>query len=495
VSPRAAALTLDAAGAGPVIHRNIYGHFAEHLGRCIYEGLWVGEDSPIPHTRGLRRDVVAALQKLAVPILRWPGGCFADEYHWRDGVGPRELRPKMINTHWGGVVENNHFGTHEFFDLCAQLDCEPYICGNLGSGTVQEMQQWIEYMTSDADSPVANERRAHGRAGPWKLRYFGVGNESWGCGGSMRPEFYADNFLRYNTYVRNLSGNRIARIACGPANADYVWTETLMQLAGRHLDGLSLHYYTVTGEWTKKGRATEFSETEWHTTLRRTLEMDELIARHGAVMDRYDPARRVGLVVDEWGTWHEAEPGTNPGFHYQQNTLRDALAAALNFHIFHRHAARVTMANIAQTVNVLQAMVLTDRERMIVTPTYWVFEMYRVHQGATALPVALESPAYVVDGQSIPAVSATASRDAAGVVHLSLVNTDPGRPATVACAVTGGAGRPARGRILTAPAMNAHNTFDRPEAVAPADFGGWAWSGDTLTVALPAKSIVTLQLS
>lgn len=495
MSSLTAALTLDAAGGGAVINRNIYGHFAEHLGRCVYEGLWVGEESPIPNTRGIRNDAVAALRQLNPPVLRWPGGCFADEYHWRDGIGPREQRPKMINTHWGGLVENNHFGTHEFFDLCGQLGCEPYICGNVGSGTVREMQEWIEYITSDADSPVANLRRKNGRDQPWKLAYFGVGNENWGCGGNMRPEFYADNFVRYNTYVRNLSGNRITRIACGPANADYVWTEALMQIAGRHLDGLSLHYYTVTGEWARKGRATDFTESEWHQCLRRTVDIDELVTRHSAVMDRYDPARRVGLIVDEWGTWHDVEPGTNPGFLYQQNTLRDALVAALNFHIFHRHAGRVTMANIAQTVNVLQAMILTDGARMIVTPTYRVFEMYQVHQGSTALPVGVSSPDYALGGQAIPAVSATASRNAAGAVHLSLVNTEPHRPAEIACALSGPVGARAHGRILTAPAMNAHNTFEHPDAVTAADFTAFSRRENNLTVALPAKSIVTLEFS
>lgn len=492
MSPLAASLTLSAEAPGATINRNIYGHFAEHLGRCVYEGLWVGEDSPIPNTRGIRNDSVAALRRLAIPVLRWPGGCFADEYHWRDGIGPRALRPKMINTHWGGVVENNHFGTHEYFDLCGQLGCEPYICGNVGSGTVREMQEWIEYMTSDADSPMANLRRKNGREKPWKLAYFGVGNENWGCGGNMRPEFYADNFLRYNTYVRNLSGNKVARIACGPANADYVWTEALMQIAGGQMDGLSHHYYTVTGEWAKKGRATEFTEAEWHNTLRRTLDIDEMITRHSAIMDRYDPARRVGLVVDEWGTWHDVEPGTNPGFLYQQNTLRDAVVAALNFHLFHRHAARVTMANIAQTVNVLQAMILTDGAKMIVTPTYRVFEMYQVHQGAAALPVEVQSPGYEIDGHAIPAVSATASRNSAGAVHLSLVNADPNRSATVACALSGPVGARAHGRILTARAMNAHNTFERPDAVVPADFTAFERRGRDLTITLPAKSIGTL---
>jgi len=487
-------MVLDAAKTGPVINRNIYGHFAEHLGRCIYEGIWVGEDSPIPNTRGIRNDVVAALRRMNIPVLRWPGGCFADEYHWKDGIGPRNARPKMINTHWGGVTENNHFGTHEFLDLCEQLGTEPYICGNVGSGTPQEMMEWVEYMTSDADSPLANLRRRNGREKPWRLPYFGVGNESWGCGGNMRPEYYADNYRRFNTFVKNYPGNRIYRIACGANAEDYRWTEVLMAMAARQMNGLSLHYYTVpSGNWKSKGSATGFAEDEWHATLRRTLRMDEIIAKHEAIMDKADPEKRVGMVIDEWGIWHDVEPGTNPGFLYQQNTLRDAVAAALNFHIFHRHAGRVVMANIAQTVNVLQAMVLTDKEKMLLTPTYHVFEMYKVHQGATSLAVEVASPDYARGDQRIPAVGATASRDAAGKAHLSLVNADPNRAAAVDCELRGFAPGRVTGRILTAREMNAHNTFAAPTAVQPAPYSGASLQAGRLKAALPPKSVVVLE--
>ncbi|HYD83722.1 MAG TPA: alpha-L-arabinofuranosidase C-terminal domain-containing protein, partial [Opitutus sp.] len=403
-----ATLTLHADQAGAVINPNLYGHFAEHLGRCIYEGIWVGPDSPIPNTRGIRNDVVAALKQLNIPVLRWPGGCFADEYHWKDGIGPREQRPAMINTHWGGVTENNHFGTHEFLDLVEQLGCEAYISGNLGSGTVQEMMEWVEYMTSAADSPMANLRRANGRDQPWRVKYFGVGNESWGCGGNMTPEYYANEYKRYNTFVKNYDrANPIYRIACGSNGEDYNWTDVLMRDAGRQMNGLSLHYYTLpTGSWRgSKGSATDFAEDMYFATLRRTLRMDELVQKHGAIMDKYDPEKKVGMIIDEWGTWYDVEPGTNPGFLYQQNTLRDALVAALNFHIFHKHADRVAMTNIAQTINVLQAVILTDKEKMILTPTYHVFEMFKVHQGATVVPLELATPDYVHGDEKIPAVS------------------------------------------------------------------------------------------
>jgi alpha-N-arabinofuranosidase len=494
--PFSVTLNLQADPSGPVIHPAIYGHFAEHLGGCIYGGIWVGEDSPIPNTRGIRNDVVAALRELDIPVLRWPGGCFADEYHWKDGIGPREQRPRMINTHWGGTVENNHFGTHEFLDLCEQLGTEPYICGNVGSGTPQEMMEWVEYMTSDAESPMADLRRQNGREAPWKLKYFGVGNESWGCGGNMRPEYYADLYRRFSTFVKNYPGNRIYRIACGANAHDYNWTEVLMNRAGGRMDGLSLHYYTIaTGNWRDKGSATEFGEDQWHSTLRRTLEMDELISRHAAIMDKYDERKRVGLIVDEWGTWYNVEPGTNPGFLYQQNTLRDALVAGLNFHIFHRHADRVHMANIAQTVNVLQAMVLTDSEKMLLTPTYHVFEMLKVHQGGTLLPVELRTPDYAYGDEKMPAVSASASRHASsGTVHLSLVNADPHRAAALECAVSGLAPESVTGRVLTADTLNAHNTFEAPTTVKPVAFAEASLQANLLRVTLPPRSVVILEL-
>lgn len=504
-----ASAVLRADQPGPVVNRNIYGHFAEHLGRGIYEGIWVGPASPIPNTRGIRNDVVAALKQLQIPVLRWPGGCFADEYHWKDGIGPREKRPAMINTHWGGVVEDNGFGTHEFMDLVEQLGTDAYITGNVGSGTPQEMMEWVEYLTSDAISPMANLRRQNGREKAWRVPYFGIANEPWGCGGSMRPEYYADEYRRYNTFVKNYDrGKPIYRIAAGANAEDYRWTEVMMEMAGRRMDGLSLHYYTVpTGNWRTKGAATGFGEDMWFATLERTLRMDELITKHAAIMDKAEAAwkaapmgrpgadKKVGLVVDEWGTWYDQEPGSTPGFLYQQNSLRDALVAALNFHVFHRHADRVVMANIAQTVNVLQAMILTDKEKMLRTPTYWVFEMFKAHQDGTLLPVELQSPDYTLGEKKIPLLSASATRAKDGsAVHLSLANTSPSEPATLAVKLAGIAPKSVAGRVLTAPTLDAHNTFAAPDAVQPAAFAGATLRGDTLEVKLPAKSVVVLAL-
>lgn len=491
-----AALRLSERASAATISRHIYGHFAEHLGRCIYEGVWVGAGSPIPELRGIRRDVVAALTRLRVPVLRWPGGCFADEYHWRDGIGPAQDRPRRVNNHWGGVVETNEFGTHEFFDLCEQLGADAYVCGNVGSGSVREMMDWVEYMTSPHDSTVASERRTNGRDEPFTLPFFGVGNENWGCGGNMRPEYYADEYRRYQTFVKNYgpptsSGDqktrRVQKIACGANGTDYEWTRVLMERAAPFMDGLSLHWYTLpTGNWQHKGSATDFDEAEWHSTFRQTLRMDELIREHGAIMDQHDPDKRVGLIIDEWGTWYDVDPGTHPGFLYQQNTLRDALVAAINLNIFNQHAERVRMANIAQTVNVLQALVLTDKERLLLTPTFHVFEMYREHQSATLLDAELDAPEYRFGGEVVPALHASASRKGDRIL-LTLANLDPSRSANVTIT---GARKMTEGRLLTATNMNAHNTFAEPEQLKPVAFAPKPNGDGSLTV--PSKSVLAL---
>ena len=477
------------------INKNIYGNFAEHLGRCIYGGFWVGKESEIPNINGIRKDVVEALKVLKLPVLRWPGGCFADEYHWKDGIGDSESRPNMVNVHWGGVTENNHFGTHEFFELCELLGSEPYICGNVGSGTVQEMREWIEYMTFDGESPMSNLRAENGNKNPWKLTYFGVGNENWGCGGNMRPEYYADLYRRYSSYVRNFGDNKIFKIACGPNDDDYNWTEVLMKEAGKFMDGMSLHYYTVPGDFCLgKGSATEFNEEEWFITMKKSMKMEELLSRHSAIMDRYDPEKRVALIVDEWGNWFDVEPGTNPGFLYQQNTIRDALVAGINFNIFQKHCDRVKMANIAQTINVLQAVILTEGSKMILTPTYHAFNMYKVHQDAKLIDLNIESPDYSYGEDKIPQVSATASMDNDGKLHISLCNLSPGKSSEIQCELRGKLMNKITGTILTADAMNDHNTFENPEKVSPKSFDSVSMLEGKFTAVLPAMSLVTLEL-
>ncbi len=473
------------------ISRHIYGHFSEHLGHCIYGGYWVGEDAAIPNTRGIRNDVVEALKKTQIPNLRWPGGCFADEYHWMDGIGPREQRPKMVNTHWGGVTEDNSFGTHEFLDLCEQLNAEPVICGNVGSGSVEEMSKWVEYINFDGVSPMADLRRSNGREKPWNLKYWGVGNENWGCGGNMTAEYYADQFRRYATYARNYGDNRLMKVAGGANSTDYNWTEVLMQKIPHYMMwGLSLHYYTT--NWDNKGSATKFGEKEYFETLERCLNVEKAIDRHIAVMDKYDPAKRVALVVDEWGTWWDVEPGTNPGFLYQQNTMRDAMVAALSLNYFNERCERIKMANIAQTVNVLQSLILTDGEKMILTPTYHVFEMYKVHHDATMLPLHLNCGNYTMEGKELPSVSASASKDKNGKVNISLVNIDPSKAVEMLIDLRGGDYKDVSGRILHSPELTAHNTFEKPEEVKPQAFRDAKIKKNIVSVMVPAGSIIVL---
>jgi alpha-N-arabinofuranosidase len=486
-------LVIHADQGKETIDRNIYGHFSEHLGRCIYEGFWVGANSEIKNVRGIRQDVVAALKKTKIPVLRWPGGCFADEYHWKDGIGKPSKRPTMINTHWGGVTENNHFGTHEFLDLCEQLECEPYICGNVGSGTVQELSQWVEYVTFDGVSPMADLRRKNGRKEPWRVKYWGVGNENWGCGGHMTPEFYADQYKRFATYVRSYGSNRVYKIACGANTGDTNWTEVLMRDAGKRMNGLALHYYCGSGKTRKP--ATEINEEDWFSQLKKALHIEELVSAHGAIMDKYDPKKNIAMIVDEWGAWHSVEPGTNPGFLYQQNTIRDALVAGVSLNIFNQHADRVKMANIAQTINVLQAMILTDKAKMILTPTYHVFEMYSVHHDAKLLPAEVQSSDYLMGAEKIPNVNMSASRDAEGRIHVSLCNLNPNQPAEVACELQGAKANSIKGRVLTAPELASHNTFEQPDSVKPAEFKACQTTANGFTATLPAKSVVVLEIS
>ncbi len=484
-------VTIHADKSGPKVNRQLFGQFAEHLGAGIYGGIWVGENSPIPNTRGYRNDVLQALRNLQVPVIRWPGGCFADEYNWREGVGPRSKRPVKINTHWGKVTEPNTFGTHEFLDFAEMVGAEAYISGNVGSGTPRELAEWVEYVTSPAGS-LASERAANGRKEPWKLPYIGLGNELWGCGGNMRAEYAADVTRRYSTFIKVPAGVRILKSASGPSDEDYNWMEVMMRDAGRHFDAIGLHYYTITGTWAKKGSATVFDEAEYAKTLQATLRMDGIITRHAAIMDKYDPGKRVWLAVDEWGTWFDTEPGTNPGFLYQQNSMRDALVAALNINIFVKHADRIKMANIAQMINVLQAMILTNGDKMVLTPTYHVFEMFKSYQDATALAIEVQSPWYNKDGSTMPAVSASAVRDKDGRLHIGLVNVDPNRGVSITAKLSGVTAAKVTGRILTAPAINSHNTFEQPVVVSPAAFTGASIESGTLKVVLPPKSVVLL---
>lgn len=482
----------------------IYGHFSEHLGRCIYEGMYVGENSDIPNVNGMRKDVVEALKEMQIPVLRWPGGCFADEYHWKDGIGDKSKRKKMINTHWGGVVEDNSFGTHEFFELCKQLGCKTYVNGNLGSGTVQEMSEWVEYMTFNGVSPMADLRKENGSEEAWTVDFFGVGNENWGCGGNMTPEFYANEYRRYQTYVRNYDPQKpIAKVCCGANVDDYHWTEGVMKTCFDHtpkqfhgfMDFISLHYYTHPEGWEIKGSATDFDDEVWYKTLKKTLWMEELINQHSAIIDQYDPEKSIGLSVDEWGTWFTVEPGTNPGFLYQQNTLRDALVAGINLNIFNKHSDRVRMACIAQIVNVLQSVILTEGEKMVKTPTYHVFHMYRHHQGAKLLDSSLTGVENIgINEWTVPKVTESVSKKD-GIITITLNNLSVEDNEELEIMLTGkDKYELVEAKVITSDDIHTYNTFDEPDKLVEEDFNGVTIEGNILKVTLPRASVTQIRI-
>lgn len=493
-------IVIDTGKPGPVINKNIYGQFAEHLGTGVYEGMWVGPDSPIPNTRGWRNDVVGALKDLQVPLVRWPGGCFAEEYHWREGIGPRALRPVKVTSNWGSVVtETNAVGTHEFFDLIDQLGAEAYVNGNLGTGTPQEMSEWVEYLTADGASTLAQLRRKNGHEQPFKVAYFAIGNESWGCGGHMTPQYFAEHYRQFATFLKPPAQTRPLFLAAGGEEDDTRMTDYLTKHihadGSMYFDAISFHFYTrPSGKWETRGPSTGFKEDQWFATLKQTLRIDKMITNNVAVMDKNDPQKKLGFNIDEWGTWYDVEPGSNPGYLYQQNTLRDALVAALNLNIFHAHAERVRMTNIAQMVNVLQAMILTDKEQMLLTPTYHTFKMYIPFQGATALPLAIRhNRRYTFGKAAIAALSASAARGTDGKLYLSLVNADPNQAIDVDLATSGGQLAAVAGSLLTAGAMDARNTFEQPQAIAPVPFAARA-NGTSMRISVPAKSVMVLAL-
>lgn len=498
----AIAVTIDAAAPGARIDRNIFGQFAEHLGSGIYGGIWVGTDSRIPNVRGIRSDVVAALKAIRVPNVRWPGGCFADEYHWQHGIGPAAGRHVTINSNWGGATEPNSFGTDEFMDFVGQVGAEAYVSVNLGSGTVEEAADWLAYMTADPRTTAGKERVANGHSAPYKVKYLGLGNESWGCGGSMTPDHYVDVMKPFARFVRNYnpaqSGTEaMQRIAVGPTDNDTAYTEAVMKAWKGHdwawnIEGLSLHSYT-TGGWPPSYPSTGFDEAAYARLVKSTLAMDGMIARHGAIMDKYDPEKKVPLAIDEWGVWLAPLPGTDPGFLVQQNSMRDAIIAALNINIFARHADRVRMTNIAQMINVLQSMILTDKDKMVLTPTYHVYKMYVPFQDATFIPVSFEAGSYAKGDVTLPRIDAVAARSADGKLWLALVNVDPNRIAPISATIAGAGIKSATGSILTAPNVNSVNSFDAPQTVVPRPFNVKG-NGKSLSIELPAKTVAVLQI-
>jgi alpha-N-arabinofuranosidase len=491
--------TLQADSGKVIINKHIYGHFAEHLGTCIYGGFYVGENNTkIPNKDGVRLDVVDALKKLKIPNLRWPGGCFADTYHWKDGIGAKSKRPSMVNTWWGGVTEDNSFGTHDFLNMCELLGTQPYLAGNVGSGTVQELKDWTQYVNlAPNSSPMAKLRQENGREKPWNVSIWGVGNEAWGCGGNMKVEYYANIYRQYATFMSGWDNkNNLFRVASGASDDDYHWTEVLMRDIPHHmLEGVAVHHYSVLS-WGdgKKGSATQFTDQEYFKTMKQALLMEELVTKHSAIMDKYDPKKKVALVVDEWGGWYNVENGTNAGFLYQQNTMRDAMIAGATLNIFNNHADRIRMANLAQVVNVLQAVILTKEEKMLLTPTYHVMEMYNVHQDATMLPMSIKSNDFVFEGDKLPAVSASASKDAKGLTHVSLTNIDPTNAQEITIDLKGVKYASVSGRILASEKLRDFNTFENPTKIQPKTFSGATLSATQLKVKIPAFSVVVLEL-
>ena len=487
-------VTIKNNAAAPIINKNIYGHFAEHLGRCIYGGFFVGDTSKIPNTKGVRNDIVAALKDLKIPNLRWPGGCFADTYHWKDGIGPQEQRPTIVNKWWGGVTEDNSFGTHDFLNMCELLGAEPYLSGNVGSGTVQELADWVQYTNFSGRSPMSDLRKKNGRTEPWKVKFWGIGNEAWGCGGNMTAEYYAGEYRKFATFMsdwENTGG--ITRIASGSNSADYNWTEVLMKnIPLNMLGGVGVHHYAVIN-WGKKGDAVEFTEEGYFKTMKSALKMEELVTKHSAIMDKYDPAKKVAMMVDEWGGWYEVEKGSNPGFLYQQNTMRDAVLAGTTLNIFNNHADRVRMANLAQCVNVLQAVILTDKAKMITTPTYHVMKMYSVHQDAKLLPISFDSPNYTFNGESLPAISAAVSKDNSGAVHISLVNVDAKNKNKIEIDVKDLGVKNFTAAILTSAKLQDYNSFDTPAKIVPTVFKGFENKKGKLEITIPPFSVVVLE--
>ena len=494
-------MSVDVSRAGAKIDRNLFGQFAEHLGHGVYEGIWVGPDSRIPNTRGIRNDVVAALKALKVPDVRWPGGCFADEYHWRNGIGPQ--RTVTLNPNWGGVIESNTFGTHEFMDFLDQIGAEAYLSVNVGSGTPQESAEWLEYLTTAQPTTLAKERAANGHPAPYKVAFLGIGNESWDCGGNMTPDYYLSQLKIYSRFVRNFNPaqqdkQQMLKIAVGPGGSESRWTEwtdAIMKAYQSHtwswdMNGLSMHSYAVV-KWPPSYASVGFGETEYAQILKSTLEMNDLIAKHSAIMDKYDPQKKVALVVDEWGGWYAPLPGSTPGFLVQQNSLRDAILAALNLNIFAQHADRVRMANIAQMINVLQAMILTDKEKMVLTPTYYVYEMYVPFQDATFVPVTFDAGTYTHDGISLPRVDAIAAKDKAGKLWLAITNVDPNQSAELEVSLAGINAKSAAGETLTAPKVDSVNTFDAPNTVVPKPISAKAQDGK-LTLELAPKSVTVI---
>ena len=476
------------------INKNIYGQFSEHLGRCIYEGIFVKDEDGIPNVNGMRKDVIDALKNIKVPVVRWPGGCFGDTYHWMDGIGPKENRKKIVNTNWGGVTEDNSFGTHEFLEFCKQVGCEPYFSGNVGTGTVQEFSDWIEYCNMGGVSPMSELRRSNGQDDPWNVKFWGIGNETWGCGGNMTPEYYSSVCRQYSTFMRNYDNDHpIYKIACGPNADDFEWMRVVAKNCTPFVDAFSLHYYTVPGtDWFHKNKAADFTRADYFETLDKTLYLGHIMDVNASILrENTKDGKNPKLIVDEWGTWFEVEEGTNPGFLYQQNTIRDAVVAGLNLNMFNNRCDYVVMANIAQMVNVLQAMILTEGPKMLLTPTYHVYDLFKGHMDARQVESYAESVDLKEGDHSFPSLSVSAS-EKDGKVLITVVNADPDNDAEIDVIVGGVKVKDAEAKTV-AGKVDAHNTFDAPETVSIKALAAEVTDGGAgIKIKVPASSVTSI---
>jgi alpha-L-arabinofuranosidase len=468
------------------ISPKLHGQFSEHIGGVIYDGVWVGEASTIPNVGGIRKELITKLQQLNVPVVRWPGGCFADSYDWRDGIGPRAKRPRRTNF-WANdpfmrkapngpqKYEPNQFGTDEFMHFCSLIDAEPYVAANVRGLTALDMDHWVAYCNSPAGmTTLADLRAGNGRAEPYRAIYWGVGNESWGCGGNFTPDEYASEFRRFTTWVPDY-GLSLHFIGSGPNGDDFAWTrgffEALAAKGPDQLDrvwGWALHYYCGTSG---KGQAIDFTVEDWYDLLGKASRMESLIARHWSVMGETDETHKVKLVVDEWGTWHK--PGTEiaPGFLFCQiPTMRDALVSALTLDIFHRNAEKLGMANVAQLINNLNCLFLAHHDRFIVTPNFYVFDMYKAHQGGKSLRLLVAAPpisyARELDrvGATLWGLSGSASLLRKKLV-LTTVNPHVTEGRSAEITVRGASVESCRVKTLTNPDIHAHNSFSHPNAI------------------------------
>jgi alpha-N-arabinofuranosidase len=489
------------------ISPDIYGHFVEHLGGVVYDGIWVGENSRVPNIGGIRRALVEHVRRIKPGVMRYPGGCFADSYDWRDGVGPRARRPRRPNF-WGGT-ESNHFGTNEFMRFCQLTGAQPYMAANLRGLPAQTFYEWVDYCNAPAGSTTLADLRATGEAAsrePFGVKYWGVGNESWGCGGDLTPEEYATEFRKFTAWVPTYQTVKYKYIATGPNGADLGWTRRfftkLMEKGPRMAErvyGFGLHYYSGT---TGKGDPTVYTEDEWYELIHRSDRMESLITSHWAVLGETDPQRHVKLAVDEWGAWHNTqEPSMPAGYLYAYySSLRDALISALHLDTFQRHADKVAMANPAQLVNTIHSLFLAYEDKFIVTPNFHVFEMYTPHQGAQSLRTEFIAPrvSYMRGGsspgrQEFWGLSGSASLSGK-TLTLTAVNPDAKSARETEVNVVGGRIASAQARVLSSTDIHAHNSFQNPRGLEPRDEPVNIGAGGRLVYRFAPASVTRLTL-